>query len=105
MSVEVVTPEEYMGEVIGDLNSRRGHISSMTQRQEAQVARFQDLEKKLLPQNMGYSELPVISRQAAEKLDRVKPRSLGQASRIPGMPPAAVSLLMVHLKKTRKQVA
>ncbi len=37
MSVEVVTPEEYMGEVIGDLNSRRGRIASMTQRQDAQV--------------------------------------------------------------------
>ena len=37
MAVEVVTPEEYMGDVIGDLNSRRGRIESMSQRQEAQV--------------------------------------------------------------------
>jgi tRNA uridine 5-carboxymethylaminomethyl modification enzyme len=75
------------------------------QRQEAQVARFQDLEKKLLPQNMGYTELPVISRQAAEKLDRVKPRSLGQASRIPGVSPADISALVILLKNRPRDAA
>ena len=75
------------------------------QRQEAQVARFRDLEKKLLPSNMGYTELPVISRQAAEKLDRVKPRSLGQASRIPGVSPADISALMILLKSRTRGAA
>ncbi len=67
-------------------------------RQEAQVARFRDLEKKVIPQDIDYTTLPVISREAAEKLSKVRPRSLGQASRIPGVSPADISALMVLLK-------
>ncbi len=68
-------------------------------RQEAQVARFQNLEKALIPENVDYSALPVLSREAVEKLSRVRPLSLGQASRIPGVSPADISVLMVLLKK------
>jgi tRNA uridine 5-carboxymethylaminomethyl modification enzyme len=68
-------------------------------RQEAQVARFRDLEKKRLPADMDYGSLDVLSREAAEKLTRVRPRSLGQASRIPGVSPADISVLMVMLRK------
>lgn len=68
------------------------------QRQKAQVARFQDLEAMRLPENFNYLDLPAISREAAEKLARVRPRSLGQASRIPGVSPADISALMVILR-------
>ena len=68
------------------------------QRQKAQVARFRDMEKKAIPEDIDYTTLPVISREAAEKLRRVRPRSLGQASRIPGVSPADISALMVVLK-------
>ena len=67
-------------------------------RQEAQVARFRDLEKKVIPEDIDYTTLPVISREAAEQLSRVRPGSLGQASRIPGVSPADISALMVLLK-------
>ena len=75
------------------------------QRQKAQVARFQDLEGKRLPENIDYLDLPAISREAAEKLSRVRPRSLGQASRIPGVSPADISALMVLLRARTRGAA
>ena len=75
------------------------------QRQKAQVARFQDLETKRLPENFNYLDLPAISREAAEKLSRVRPRSLGQASRIPGVSPADISALTVILRARTRGAA
>ena len=68
-------------------------------RQEAQVERLKDLEKKRLPQDINYAEIIALSREAGEKLTRIRPRSLGQASRIPGVSPADISVLMVALRK------
>jgi tRNA uridine 5-carboxymethylaminomethyl modification enzyme len=69
------------------------------QRQEEQVARFKKLERTLLPPDIQYNGLPGLSNEVVEKLSRVQPLSLGQASRISGMTPAAISVLQVHLKK------
>ena len=74
-------------------------------RQETQVARFQDLEARRLPENINYLDLPAISREAAEKLSRVRPRSLGQASRIPGVSPADISALLVILRARARGAA
>jgi len=68
-------------------------------RQEEQVARFKKLERTLLPAEMVYTGLPGLSNEVVEKLNAVQPLSLGQASRISGMTPAAISVLQVHLKK------
>lgn len=68
-------------------------------RQEEQVARFQKLEQTLLPADMQYKGLPGLSNEVVEKLNKVQPLSLGQASRISGMTPAAISVLQVHMKK------
>jgi len=68
-------------------------------RQEEQVARFRKLERTLLPPEMEYTGLPGLSNEVVEKLNAVQPLSLGQASRISGMTPAAISVLQVHLKK------
>lgn len=68
-------------------------------RQEEQVARFKKLERTLLPSDMAYAGLPGLSNEVVEKLNAVQPLSLGQASRISGMTPAAISVLQVHLKK------
>jgi tRNA uridine 5-carboxymethylaminomethyl modification enzyme len=68
-------------------------------RQEEQVARFRKLEQALLPADMLYSGLPGLSNEVVEKLNRIQPLSLGQASRISGMTPAAISVLQVHMKK------
>jgi len=68
-------------------------------RQQEQVSRFKKLERTRLPENIDYRSLPGLSNEVVEKLSSVQPRSLGQASRISGITPAADSVLQVHLKK------
>ena len=73
------------------------------QRQMEGVHRFQRMETMLLPQDLDYGKVSGLSREVCEKLTRIRPRSLGQAHRIPGVTPAALSLLSIYLKK--KQLA
>ena len=68
-------------------------------RQAEQVERFKKLENCLVPEDIDFSGLPGLSREVQEKLARIRPRSLGQAARISGITPAAVSILHIHLKK------
>jgi tRNA uridine 5-carboxymethylaminomethyl modification enzyme len=67
-------------------------------RQSEEAQRLRSLEDMSLPLDLDYSHLGGLSREVKEKLGRVRPRSIGQASRIPGVTPAAVSILIVHLK-------
>ncbi len=68
-------------------------------RQERQVAKLDGLEEIRLPGTIDYNEIYGLSTEIKEKLSRVRPRSLGQASRISGITPAALMALRVHLKK------
>jgi tRNA uridine 5-carboxymethylaminomethyl modification enzyme len=68
-------------------------------RQQEQVNRFKKLERTRLPEDIEYTGLPGLSNEVVEKLNTIRPLSLGQASRISGVTPAAVSVLQVHLKK------
>jgi tRNA uridine 5-carboxymethylaminomethyl modification enzyme len=70
-------------------------------RQSDEAARLRALEELALPDGLDYARLGGLSREVKEKLGRVRPRSIGQASRIPGVTPAAVSILIVHLKAAR----
>ena len=70
-------------------------------RQLEMVGRFKKIESFSLPQDLDYSEIKGLSREACEKLTRIKPKSLGQASRIAGITPAAISLLSIHLRKRK----
>lgn len=72
-------------------------------RQKDQIDRLQRLEEKLLPEDLDYRSLPGLSRESQDKLNRIKPRTIGQASRIGGVTPADVSLLLVHLETRRRQ--
>jgi len=69
------------------------------QRQLKEVERFKNLEKIKLPHDLDYSNISGLSREIKEKLNRFRPLNLGQASRISGVTPAAISLLMVYLRK------
>jgi tRNA uridine 5-carboxymethylaminomethyl modification enzyme len=64
-------------------------------RQVDEARRLRELEDHLLPEDLDYDAMPGLSREVREKLGRLRPRSLGQASRIPGVTPAAISILMV----------
>jgi tRNA uridine 5-carboxymethylaminomethyl modification enzyme len=68
-------------------------------RQSEQVERFRKLESVNLPEDMAYDNLSGLSNEVIEKLSRIQPRSLGQASRISGITPAAISVLQIHLRK------
>jgi tRNA uridine 5-carboxymethylaminomethyl modification enzyme len=70
-------------------------------RQLEMVERFQKIENLKLPENLDYADVNGLSKEAREKLSRVRPRSLGQASRISGITPAAISLLSIYLKKKK----
>jgi len=68
-------------------------------RQMEQVARFKKRERQKIPSDIDYAIIPGLSREVREKLSFVRPLSLGQASRISGITPSAISILMVYLKK------
>jgi len=68
-------------------------------RQNEQVARFRKIEAIRLPSDIDYASLEGLSNEVVEKLGSIRPRTLGQASRISGVTPAAVSVLQIHLKK------
>ncbi len=68
-------------------------------RQEELVLRSRRQEETALPYDTEYAAIPGLSREAVEKLSRVRPLTLGQASRISGITPAAISCLEIHLKK------
>lgn len=71
-----------------------------TERQQDMIERAKKLEGKKIPLSTKYDEVSGLSREVIEKLTRVKPISLGQASRIPGVTPASITALLVHFKKT-----
>ena len=68
-------------------------------RQQTEINRTQRYEHLKLPENVDYSLVSGLSNEVSEKLKKQRPETLGQASRIPGITPAAISLLLVHLKK------
>ena len=73
------------------------------ERQEAQVARFRKLETKPLASDLDYNAIGGLSTEVREKLSAVRPTSLGQASRISGITPAAIAILDVYQEKRRRQ--
>jgi tRNA uridine 5-carboxymethylaminomethyl modification enzyme len=72
-------------------------------RQLQQIGQFKKLELKSIPIGFDYGSIPGFSREVLEKFSRVKPSTIGQASRIAGVTPAAISLLIVALEKFKRQ--
>ena len=70
-------------------------------RQEAEVKKFRQMEEIDVPPDFPYDRVPGLSNEARQKLEAVRPVSVGQASRIPGVTPAAISVLLVFLKRIR----
>lgn len=70
--------------------------------QEEQVEKFKKMEKKIIPEDINYDEISGISLEGRQKLSKLKPHSVGQASRISGVSPADVSVLLVYLQMKGK---
>ena len=70
--------------------------------QQAQVEKFKKLEKKLLSEDINYEEIKGLCLEARQKLNKFKPMSVGQASRISGVSPADISVLLIYLEQNKK---
>ena len=70
-------------------------------KQKDEVARAAHFENLRLPEDMDYSQVAALSFEVRQKLQKHRPETLGQASRISGVTPAAISLLLIHLQKGR----
>ncbi|MEK7702768.1 MAG: tRNA uridine-5-carboxymethylaminomethyl(34) synthesis enzyme MnmG [Nitrospirota bacterium] len=71
------------------------------EREHSNVKRFKEMEGKKIPDSFNYDTVPSLSHEVSEKLKRFRPISLGQASRISGITPAAISVLMIELGRKR----
>ncbi|RII31943.1 tRNA uridine-5-carboxymethylaminomethyl(34) synthesis enzyme MnmG [Clostridium chromiireducens] len=83
-----------VGEQINILTKYEGYIQSQLE----QVAQFKKFEKKLLPRDIDYSSVKGLRTEAVQKLNSIKPISMGQASRISGVSPADISVLLIYLE-------
>lgn len=68
-------------------------------KQQEQVKRFEKLENKSIPAGIEYREIKTLSSEAIQKLEQFKPETIGQASRISGVTPADINILLIFLKK------
>ena len=69
--------------------------------QEEQVKKFKKLERKLLSEDIDYSKIEGLRLEARQKLNKIKPNSIGQASRISGVSPADISVLLIYLEQNK----
>ena len=113
--IELLKRTELNYEILGEIDNQRPILSSAEQEeveievkyegyiklQLAQVEKFKKLENKILPENIDYLNLKGISLEARQKLDRYKPTSIGQASRISGISPADISVLLIYLEQNK----
>ena len=83
----------------------RIRYQSYLEREAQRVSHSRDLEDTLLPPDLEYAAVYGLTREAVEKLTRVRPATLGQAGRISGVTPAAVSCLEIHLRKLERRAA
>jgi len=84
---------------VSDLVQLQIKFKGYIERQKVQVERFKKMESVLLPKGIDYRSLSGLSNEVVEKLTSIQPVSLGQASRISGVTPAAISVLQVHIRK------
>jgi tRNA uridine 5-carboxymethylaminomethyl modification enzyme len=78
------------------------HYAGYVERQGAEIERHKREANTALPEHLDYAQVNGLSNELREKLARVRPNDIGQAARISGMTPAAISLLLIHVKKTRR---
>ncbi|MGL5353668.1 MAG: tRNA uridine-5-carboxymethylaminomethyl(34) synthesis enzyme MnmG [Clostridium sp.] len=90
-------PED-IGEQINTIAKYEGYITNQLE----QVSKFSKFEKKLLDENMDYNEVKGLRTEALQKLNSIRPISIGQASRISGVSPADISVLLIYLENKRK---
>ncbi|WP_027339678.1 tRNA uridine-5-carboxymethylaminomethyl(34) synthesis enzyme MnmG [Halonatronum saccharophilum] len=95
---EAPSVSEDVGEQLEIETKYRGYIK----RQLKQVEQFKHMEEKEIPENIDYMEMTNLRKEAREKLNRIRPLSIGQASRISGVSPADISVLMIYIEELQR---
>jgi tRNA uridine 5-carboxymethylaminomethyl modification enzyme len=103
LTIDMLAPlwpelENFDGEALEEAEIKTKYEGYLRRQQEL-VDRFEKMEQTTLPEDMIYTGIPGLSREVVEKLTRIQPRTLGQAGRISGITPAALSCLEIQLKK------
>ncbi len=79
----------------------RARYAGYIERQQAEIERTREHESAPLPGSIDYANVKGLSNEARQRLAEVRPLTLGQAARVPGVTPAAISLLLIHMKRAR----
>jgi tRNA uridine 5-carboxymethylaminomethyl modification enzyme len=87
-------PEDVLSEIETEIK-----YSGYIEKQLREVEKFKKLENMKLPEDLNYFEIPGLSNEMKEKFSKIRPTSIGQALRIPGVTPAAISAIQIYLKK------
>lgn len=101
LAAEFDLPE--LPEVVAEQAEIFAKYEGYINKQKQEVERALKLENKLIPQDINYHDIKELSSEAAEKLDKIKPVSIGQASRISGVSPADINVLMIVLEVKRRK--
>lgn len=100
--IDYTRPEDLTKDVIKQIEvtiKYEGYIKKQLQ----QVEKFKALEEKKLPEDIDYYSIDSLRLEARQKLTDIKPKSIGQASRISGVSPADISVLLVYLEQYRRR--
>ena len=89
--------KDFSSEVLEQVEFDTKYAGYVT-RQNEEIEKFKKLENFMIPADIDYSKITSFTREVREKLSKIRPISLGQASRISGITPAAISVLMIHLR-------
>ena len=109
---ELICRPELSYEIVGEIDGERKHLPTAVteqveieikyegyiERQKRQVEQHQKMERKLIPENLDYDKISSLRLEARQKLKLFRPASIGQASRISGVSPADISVLLVYLE-------
>ncbi|MGY0633328.1 tRNA uridine-5-carboxymethylaminomethyl(34) synthesis enzyme MnmG [Luteimonas sp. A478] len=105
VSLPAFTPEVPVVADVAEQVEIETKYAGYLQRQRDEIARQQRHEVTPIPNSFEYGQVRGLSAEVQQKLERVRPETIGQARRISGVTPAAVSLLLVHLERTRRATA
>src|SRR5690606_14555242 len=102
VSIDAFAPEAPVDPEVAEQVEIEARYAGYLQRQREEIERARRHEGTPIPVGFDYAAVRGLSAEVRQKLEQVRPLSIGQAQRIPGMTPAAISLLLVHLERQRR---
>ncbi|NQY41737.1 MAG: tRNA uridine-5-carboxymethylaminomethyl(34) synthesis enzyme MnmG [Legionellales bacterium] len=104
MLVELIDANLEVSSIVGEQVTVQAKYQGYIDRQIAEIKKMRKFEKLPIPEDFNFDFVKGLSNEVIEKLTRIRPSSLGQASRIPGITPASISILMLYLKKAKAEI-